>query len=111
SVIVLIGAGTAPSLLIVFALMYGGANGMMTILRGTIVQDVMWTEGFGAISGLLSLPSNVAKGIAPISAAALWSIRHNYTVVEWTILAVSLVSAVAFIVAMRLAPHRRVEKI
>lgn len=26
---------------------------MMTILRGTIVQDVMWTEGYGAISGIL----------------------------------------------------------
>jgi hypothetical protein len=28
----------------VFAIAYGGANGMMTILRGTIVQNVMWTE-------------------------------------------------------------------
>lgn len=109
SVVVLLWAGTSPYLLIVFALMYGGANGMMTILRGTIVQDVMWTEGFGAISGLLSLPSNIAKGIAPISAAALWSIQQSYLAVEWTVLAVSLISAVAFIVAMRLAPRRQFE--
>ncbi|SAL81532.1 major facilitator transporter [Caballeronia telluris] len=55
-----------------FALCYGAANGMMTILRGTIVQDLMWTEGYGAVSGMLSFPSNVAKGIAPIAAASIW---------------------------------------
>jgi predicted MFS family arabinose efflux permease len=108
SVAILIGAGTSPTLLILFAIIYGGANGMMTILRGTIVQDVMWTEGYGAVSGLLSMPSNLAKGIAPISAAAIWAIGRNYLLVEWTVLLVSLVSAAAFIVAMRFASDRKV---
>ena len=99
SVLVLMCAGTSPALLILFAVVYGGANGMMTILRGTIVQDVLWTEGYGAVSGLLSMPSNIAKGIAPISAAAIWTASGNYLAVEWTVLVVSLVSAVAFILA------------
>jgi hypothetical protein len=103
SVVVLLCAGSSPYLLVLFALMYGGANGMMTILRGTIVQDVLWTEGFGTVSGMLSLPSNIAKGIAPISAAAIWAIQRNYQLVEWVVLLVSLVSAAAFIVAMRYA--------
>lgn len=103
SVVVLMCAGKSPALLIVFALIYGGANGMMTILRGTIVQDVMWTEGYGAVSGLLSMPSNIAKGIAPISAAAIWAVAADYAPVEWTVLLVSLVSAAAFILAVRLA--------
>lgn len=107
SVLVLLYAGTSPYMLILFGLVYGGANGMMTILRGTIVQDVMWTEGYGAISGLLSAPSNIAKGIAPISAAALWTIQRDYALVEWVILGVSLVSTVAFLVAMRFAPRQR----
>jgi amino-acid N-acetyltransferase len=42
------------------------------------------------------MPSNIAKGIAPISAAAIWTIGGNYLPVEWTVLLVSLVSAVAF---------------
>ncbi|HEV2680782.1 MAG TPA: MFS transporter, partial [Rhodanobacter sp.] len=106
SVLVLLYAGTSPYLLILFGLVYGGANGMMTILRGTIVQDVMWTEGYGAISGLLSAPSNIAKGIAPISAAALWTIQRDYALVEWVILGVSLVSTGAFVVAMQFAPRQ-----
>ena len=110
SVVVLMYAGTSPALLILFAVVYGGANGMMTILRGTIVQDVMWTEGYGAVSGLLSMPSNIAKGIAPISAAAIWTIGGNSLPVEWTVLLVSLVSlvsAVAFILAIRLTSGKK----
>jgi predicted MFS family arabinose efflux permease len=103
SVVILMFAGTSGVLLILFAIVYGGANGMMTILRGTIVQDVMWTQGYGAVSGLLSTPSNIAKGIAPISAAAIWATGHNYVPVEWTVLGVSVVSAAAFVVAMRLS--------
>ena len=107
SVAILMCAGTSPTLLILFAIIYGGANGMMTILRGTIVQDVMWTEGYGAVSGLLSMPSNIAKGIAPISAAAIWAIRGNYLLVEWTVLLVSLASAAAFVTAMRFASDQK----
>lgn len=100
SLVILLLAGTSPALLIAFAFVYGGANGMMTILRGTIVQEVMWVEGYGAINGLLSTPSNIAKGIAPISAATIWAIERNYLPVEWTVLIVSLVSAAAFMMAM-----------
>lgn len=103
SVLVLMCAGTSPALSILFAVIYGGANGRMTILRGTIVQDALWTEGFGAVSGLLSMPSHIAKGVAPISAAAIWTAGGNYAPVEWTVLLVSLVSAVAFIFAIRLS--------
>ncbi len=109
SVVVLMCAGTAPYLLILFAIVYGGANGMMTILRGTIVQDVMWTEGYGAVSGMLSLPSNIAKGIAPISAAVIWAMRHEYMPVEWVVLSVSIISAIAFVVAMRFARQASVD--
>jgi predicted MFS family arabinose efflux permease len=103
SVVVLMIAGTSPTLLVLFAIVYGGANGLMTILRGTIVQDLMWTDGYGAVSGLLSMPSNIAKGVAPISAAVLWSMHGRYTPVEWVILIVSLISAAAFIVAIRVS--------
>ena len=100
SVVILLVSGKSPVALILFALVYGGANGMMTILRGTIVQDVMWVEGYGAIGGLLSTPSNIAKGLAPISAAVIWTTGHNYEPVEWTVLLVSLVSTAAFGIAV-----------
>lgn len=105
STVVLISAGHAAVLLWLFALCYGAANGMMTILRGTIVQDLMWTEGYGAVSGMLSFPSNVAKGIAPIAAASIWSFTNGYVAVEWTVFLVSILSAIAFFVAVRVSRH------
>ncbi|MDR6385094.1 MFS transporter [Paraburkholderia caribensis] len=105
SAVILICAGKSAALLWLFALCYGAANGMMTILRGTIVQDLMWTEGYGAVSGMLSFPSNVAKGIAPIAAASIWSFAHHYEPVEWTVFVVSILSAIAFFVAVRVSRH------
>jgi len=101
STLILINAGHSVALLWLFAAIYGAANGMMTILRGTIVQDLMWTEGYGAVSGMLSFPSNVAKGIAPIAAAGIWRFMHGYVAVEWTIFFVSILSAIAFFIAVR----------
>ncbi|CDY74640.1 FIG00460211: hypothetical protein [Caballeronia glathei] len=103
STVILLGAGHSAALLWLFALCYGAANGMMTILRGTIVQDLMWTEGYGAVSGMLSFPSNVAKGVAPIAAASIWSLTHGYVAVEWTVFLVSILSAIAFFVAVRVS--------
>ncbi len=53
------------------------------------------------------MPSNIAKGIAPISAAAIWTVRGNYLAVEWTVLLVSLVSTAAFVLATRLAAGQK----
>lgn len=103
STVILLGAGHSAALLWLFALCYGAANGMMTILRGTIVQDLMWTEGYGAVSGMLSFPSNVAKGVAPIAAASIWSLTHGYVTVEWTVFLVSILTAIAFFVAVRVS--------
>lgn len=111
SIVLLIIAGSAAAMLVTFAICYGAANGMMTILRGTVVQELLWKEGYGAISGLLSLPSNIAKGIAPIAAAGLWAINHNYFAVEWTALAISVVSAIAFIYAIRAGKQSVPDKI
>ncbi|MDQ7981665.1 MFS transporter [Paraburkholderia sp. SARCC-3016] len=106
SAAILIGAGNSAWLLWVFALCYGAGNGMMTILRGTVVQDMLWTEGYGAVSGMLSFPSNIAKGVAPIAAAGIWSVAHNYVTVEWAVLLVSVVTALAFFAAVRLSRRK-----
>ncbi|EIM97554.1 hypothetical protein [Paraburkholderia hospita] len=78
---------------------------MMTILWGTIVQDLMWTKGYGAVSGMLSFPSNVAKGVAPIAAASIWNFTRGYVAVEWTVFLVSILSVTAFFLAVRVSRH------
>jgi hypothetical protein len=96
SVILLIAFPTSIVALFAFALLYGSGNGIMTIIRGTAVPDLMWREGYGAINGALTFPSNVARAIAPFGAALLWGVREDYGLVLWSITAGALIAAIGF---------------
>jgi predicted MFS family arabinose efflux permease len=85
--------------LFAFAALYGVANGIMTIVRGTAVPDLLWREGYGAINGALSLPATVAKAASPFAAALLWSWSGGYNAVLWAIVAGGTVAVIAFWVA------------
>ena len=82
--------------LFVFAGLYGAGNGVLTIVRGTAVPDLMWREGYGAINGALALPANVAKAAAPFGAALIWSISGGYDAVLWSIFAGAVLAALAW---------------
>jgi hypothetical protein len=71
-----------------FAVFYGMSNGMMTIVRGTIVPEVLGRDGYATINGALAFPATVLKAVAPLTAAVLWSLGDSYGVVLWSILAI-----------------------
>ena len=60
--------------LIAFAAIYGTGNGLMTIVKGTIGPDLLGPRGYATVNGALALPSNVARAVAPVAAAALWAV-------------------------------------
>ncbi|MFC4350705.1 MFS transporter [Fodinicurvata halophila] len=64
--------------LALFALIYGAANGIMTIVRGLAVPEMLSRQAYGAINGAISAPSNAAKALAPVGAALLWSASGSY---------------------------------
>jgi MFS family permease len=82
--------------LFVMAAIYGAANGMMTILRGTSVPDLLGREGFGAISGALVLPASIAAAVAPSLAALIWQVTGGYMAVLFAMLAAIGVAAAGF---------------
>lgn len=96
SVILLILFPGSVTALFAFAAIYGCANGIMTIVRGTAVPDLLWREGYGAISGALTLPANIAKALAPSIAAFVWAAFGSYGPVLWVILVGALISAAGF---------------
>ncbi len=49
------------SRLILFAIIYGVANGLVTILRGMAVPEFIGPEGYGVVSGALTMPTNVMR--------------------------------------------------
>ena len=84
---VIVGAGT---------ILYGAANGVMTIVRGIAIPEMVSEESYGAINGALAIPMIVARAVAPLAAAALWSVTGSYSATMVAIVATSAVMAAAF---------------
>jgi MFS family permease len=82
------------------ATLYGAGNGIMTIVRGIAVSDLIGRTHYGAINGALTVPTTVAKALAPAVAAALWSVAGDPALMLWTILGSALVGTLGFAMAL-----------
>ncbi|QJP15712.1 MFS transporter [Starkeya sp. ORNL1] len=84
------------TLIAIVAALYGSANGIMTIVRGLSVPEMLTRQAYGSVNGALSAPSSVSRAIAPLGMAALWSATGSYDAVLLTLIAGTLVLAVSF---------------
>ena len=57
----------------VVATFYRAGNGIMTIVRGIAVAELLGRAHYGALNGALTIPTTVAKALAPVAAATIWS--------------------------------------
>jgi hypothetical protein len=64
--------------MLLFALLYGAGNGVVTIVRGTIPAYLYGREHYGAINGLMASPVLVAKALGPVLAALVWALAGSY---------------------------------
>ena len=85
--------------LILFAVVYGVANGLVTILRGMSVPEFIGPEGYGVVSGALTMPTNVMRAVGPLAASLAWSAFGGYTPVLWGLAGIMLVAALGFAAA------------
>ena len=79
-----------------FAVVYGATNGIMTIVRGMAVPEMLTRQAYGAINGALAAPSIIAKAAGPLAAAWLWSAAGSYDDAAPLGLALSLMVVVSF---------------
>ena len=77
-------------------LIYGAANGILTIVRGAAVPEMLTQRSYGAINGVMNAPATMARALAPLAAAALWTASQSYHPVVLAILAGSFVLAFGF---------------
>ncbi|HEX4884537.1 MAG TPA: MFS transporter [Casimicrobiaceae bacterium] len=61
--------GFVPAVL--FAVLYGASNGVMTIVRGTVPAELFGRRDYGALLGRLAQPQFIARAIAPAGFALL----------------------------------------
>ena len=79
-----VGFALAPpnvAIISVIAAFYGGANGMITIVRGLMVPEMISRDAYGAINGALVAPMNIMLAVSPLAAAWIWSATGSYDAV------------------------------
>ncbi|MBV4395737.1 MFS transporter [Advenella alkanexedens] len=75
---------------------YGASNGIFTIVRGLVVPEMLSTRAYGALNGILTFPSTLAKAFAPLVAAWIWSSTMSYGAVSWAIAICAILLAISF---------------
>ncbi|KAA0570231.1 MFS transporter [Azospirillum sp. Sh1] len=92
----LLAAPGSPAMLVAFTLLFGGANGLMTIVRGLAVSEMVTRDAYGAVNGTLAAPGIAVKALAPLAAALLWTISGSYQSLVVVALSGTCISALAF---------------
>lgn len=103
TLLVFVGFSLAPPSLAVLAflaVLYGAANGIMTIIRGMAVPALLTKRSYGRITGSLVMPSMVAKAVAPSAAAALWEFDQGYDSVLLALVLGSALLTLSFAIAV-----------
>ncbi len=105
SIAVLAVAGTSWTGLALAAASYGASNGMITIVKGTAVPDLIGREAYGALNGLIAAPGTLARAAAPVAASWLWAAGGGYGPVLWALMALGVICAAGYWAATLTAPR------
>ncbi|AUN32923.1 MFS transporter [Niveispirillum cyanobacteriorum] len=104
--LLLLPGGGVPAL-VLFAILYGAANGIMTIIRGAAVPEMLTPRAYGAVNGLMSLPGSVCKALAPLLVALIWDRSGSYQPVLWLGIAACVPILAGFLLAAFTRPPDR----
>ena len=98
----LAGAGR-PGATLLFVLLYGLGNGMITIVKGTAMAQYVSHRHVASLNGALGLPSAAARALAPWLLGVLWTRESGYRNGLVLLLAASCVAVLALLLAQRRA--------
>jgi len=97
------GAVFGAALVLLFVLLYGMGNGMVTIVKGTVIAQYVSRDHVASLNGALGIPSALARAAAPLLMGLLWSRQAGYSHGLWMLLGMSSTAVVALLLAQRIA--------
>lgn len=100
SSIVLLASGLVPYLVIPFAIMYGMANGLVTIVKATLPVQILGGRNIGQVLGTFSRPALITRALAPWLFAVTMSAR-GVPFAVFGIVMVGGVTLMAYVAATR----------
>jgi MFS family permease len=97
----LVAVDALPAAAILFAVLYGWSNGLMTIVRGTVPAVLFGRRNYGALLGRLALPAFFAKAVAPVAFTSVLALGLSRGAALWSLVAVSAAAIIAYGLAVR----------
>lgn len=92
--------GFSPAVAAVFALMFGAANGVVTIARGALPLALFGAVGYGRVVGRIARPAQICQALAPFALA--------YVIDRWSgPIALEILVAIALLALCCFAAIRR----
>lgn len=91
---------------LVFVVLFGIGNGMLTIVKGTAIAQYVTREHVASLNGALGLPTALARAAAPLLLGLLWSRDAGYAHGLWLLLVFSVAAIAALWLAQRQALAR-----
>lgn len=92
-------------LALAFVIPYGWANGVVTIVRGTVPAELFGPRNYGALLGRLALPQFILKALAPFALTLLFAIDPQRAFAPYALLLVGVLAFVAYRAAVAAAQH------
>jgi MFS family permease len=89
------------ALAFVAAAVYGAGNGMLTIIKGTAVADLVGPARVATLNGIAAIPSAFFRAAGPFVIAAIWERSASIPIALGALLVVAAVSAQSFVSAQR----------
>ena len=89
-----------------FAIPYGWANGVMTIVRGTVPAELFGHRDYGALLGRLAQPQFILKAVAPFALTLLFLVDPQRVLSPYALLLLGLLAVIAYQCAVRAARGR-----
>ena len=83
------------AVVMVFVVLFGMGNGMLTIVKGTAMAQYVSREHVATLNGALGLPLALARAAAPLLLGWMWTPASGYTPGVWLLLATTVVGVLA----------------
>jgi MFS family permease len=97
----LVAGAASPLGGLLFVLLYGIGNGMLTIVKGTAVAQYVNREHVASLNGALGIPQAISRAVAPLLLGVLWTQEVGYRWGLLVLLVAGILSALALVLAQR----------
>lgn len=93
----------SPLFIILFVLFQGGGYGVLSIIRPTVISELLGRKDFGTIAGLLAIGFMAGSAFSPTSASILWE-TGGYDLVIIVVAGIPIMAFLSLLAAWKVRP-------